>query len=108
MNAETRELTLRVDAARRERVAGQREARLDERPRKRKPKRAAKSILAPTGERFDLGADVPASLTGHPMFGVTVANCCPFSGLSRAELEQHVAGILAMVDEADRRKERAA
>jgi hypothetical protein len=44
----------------------------------------------------------------HPSFSRVVGACCPFSGLSRAELEQHVAGILAMVDEADRRKGRAA
>jgi hypothetical protein len=41
----------------------------------------------------------------HPSFKRVVRSICPFSGLSRVELEQHVAGILAMVDEADRRVE---
>jgi hypothetical protein len=43
----------------------------------------------------------------HPSFKRVVASICPFSGLSRRELEEHVAGILAMVDEADRREVKA-
>ena len=81
----------------------EREARLDKRPRKRS------SQYGKTKKRktFDAVADLPASVLQHPSFKRIVRSICPFSGLSQAGLEQHVAGVLAMVDEADRR-ERAA
>jgi hypothetical protein len=102
-------LKLAVSEERKARVP-EREARLGKIPRRptKPPKRARKSSLLPAGERFDLGADIPASLLRHPAFKRVVGSICPFSGLSRAELEQHVAGILAMVDEADRRADRGA
>jgi hypothetical protein len=45
------------------------------------------------------------ALTRHPSFRRVVRAVNPvWSGLSRRELEQHVAGVLAVVDAADNRK----
>lgn len=103
MNAATRELTLRVDAARRERIP-EREARLV----LVSPAKVAAKPERSHGKTRKL-MELPPQLAvreaqKHPSFSRVVASICPFSGLSRDELEQHVAGVLAMVDEADRRK----
>ena len=51
-------------------------------------------------------AKAQPSITQHPSFRRVVRAVNPvWSGLSRRELEQHVAGVLAVVDQADKRKE---
>ena len=105
MNAATRELALRVDAARRERIP-KREARLVLVPPAKTEPAKPKRSHGKTRKLMELSPRLAVrEAQKHPSFSRVVASICPFSGLSRDELEQHVAGVLAMVDAADNRKE---
>jgi hypothetical protein len=110
MNAATREIAkAERDRLARERIP-EREARLSivrepavERPHPWNYGKAQKRAptCPPAYRPWQAVRDAPR----HPSFNRVVRACCPISGLTRAALEQHVAAVLQMVDDADRRKE---
>jgi hypothetical protein len=95
MNAEERELLRQaIDVAQREKIP-KTEARLkvapDVVPDRVYRKAQKKKIVEPPPYLATQEAPL------HPSFARVVAACCPFSGLNREELENHVTGILAMI-----------